>query len=39
MLRIAVTGNMAGPSLFATLELLGKDKMKKRVLVAIENII
>ena len=39
MLRIAVTGNMAGPSLFAILELLGKDKMKKRVLVAIENII
>ena len=39
MLRIAVTGNMAGPSLFSTLELLGKNKMNKRVLIAIENII
>jgi glutamyl-tRNA synthetase len=39
MLRIAVTGIMAGPSLFSTLELLGKDKMQERVIHAAETII
>ncbi len=31
MLRIATTGNMAGPSLFSILELLGKDRVINRI--------
>ena len=38
MLRIAITGTMAGPSMFETLELLGKDQMKMRIQKAIESI-
>ena len=36
MLRIAITGNLAGPSMFDSLELLGKEKMKQRVDAAIQ---
>ena len=39
MLRIAVTGKMAGPSLFLTMELLGLNKVQKRVNHAINSIL
>ena len=38
MLRIAVTGKMAGPSLFVTMELLGLSKVQQRVTKAINSI-
>tara|TARA_B100000902_G_scaffold397574_1_gene461773 strand:+ start:1183 stop:2715 length:1533 start_codon:yes stop_codon:yes gene_type:complete len=38
MLRIAITGNLAGPSMFHTLHLLGKEKMQSRIETAIENL-
>jgi len=38
MLRIAITGKLAGPSMFETLELIGKNKMKARIDDAIRNI-
>tara|TARA_B100001113_G_C21060329_1_gene600849 strand:+ start:6 stop:887 length:882 start_codon:yes stop_codon:yes gene_type:complete len=38
MLRIAVTGKMAGPSLFVTMELLGLNKVQQRVTDAINSI-
>ena len=38
MLRIAITGNLAGPSMFDALHLIGKEKMKKRVELAIEKL-
>ena len=38
MLRIAITGSLAGPSMFETLELLGSSQMKNRIQNAIENI-
>ena len=31
MLRIAITGKLAGPSMFETLELIGKEQMKERI--------
>ena len=31
MLRIAITGNLSGPSMFESLELIGKEKMKQRI--------
>ena len=37
MLRIAVTGQLAGPSMFDSLELLGKEKMKQRIEFAIKK--
>ena len=39
MLRIAITGKMAGPSLFVTMELLGLNKVQKRVKHAINTIL
>jgi len=38
MLRIAITGNLAGPSMFDSLELIGKEKMKERINVAIQTL-
>ena len=38
MLRIAITGNLSGPSMFESLELIGKEKMKKRIDNAINNV-
>ena len=38
MLRIAITGSLAGPSMFETLELLGKVEIKTRIQKAIETI-
>ncbi|MBF25053.1 MAG: glutamate--tRNA ligase [Flavobacteriales bacterium] len=38
MLRLSITGNLAGPSMFHSLELLGRDKMKSRIYNAIENL-
>ena len=38
IMRIAITGNLAGPSMFDSLELLGKEKMKQRVTFAIEKL-
>ena len=38
MLKIAVTGKMAGPSLFVTMELLGLSKVQQRVTKAINSI-
>jgi len=38
MLRIAITGRLAGPSMFEALELIGKEKMKKRIDFAINTI-
>ena len=32
MLRIAITGKMAGPSLFETIELIGKEKFESRII-------
>ena len=38
MLRIAVTGRLAGPSMFEALELIGKEKMKTRIDFAVDTI-
>ena len=38
MLRIAVTGRLAGPSMFEALELIGKEKMKTRIDFAVNTI-
>ena len=38
MLRIALTGKLAGPSMFSTIELMGKQKMKERIGHAITTI-
>ena len=38
MLRIAITGRLAGTSMFEALELIGKEKMKKRIDFAINTI-
>ena len=38
MLRIAITGKLAGPSMFAVLELIGKEKMQERINYAINTI-
>jgi len=38
MLRIAITGNLAGPSMFDSLELIGKNKMKERIEFAIQTL-
>ena len=38
MLRIAVTGSLAGPSMFDALALLGKEKVKTRINFAIKNL-
>ena len=38
MLRIAITGKISGPSMFETMELLGRDKVKERIRQAMENI-
>jgi glutamyl-tRNA synthetase len=38
MLRIAITGNLAGPSMFDSLQLIGKNTMKERVDLAIQTL-
>ena len=38
MLRIAITGSLAGPSMFCSIELLGKEKIMERINVAINKI-
>ena len=38
IMRIAITGNLAGPSMFDSLELIGKEKMKQRVTFAIDKL-
>ena len=38
MLRIAITGKLAGPSMFEVLELIGKEKMQDRIEYAINNL-
>jgi len=38
MLRIALTGNLAGPSMFRAIELLGKEKTMQRINFAIKKI-
>ena len=38
MLRIAITGKLAGPSMFETLALIGKEKMKERITLAIKTL-
>ena len=38
MLRISITGRLAGPSMFSTLELLGKEEMSSRIHGAVKNI-
>ena len=38
MLRIAITGNLAGPSMFHSLQLIGREKMKRRVESAIDKL-
>ena len=38
MLRIAITGNLAGPSMFHSLKLIGREKMKRRVESAIDKL-
>tara|TARA_Y100000994_G_C15449254_1_gene341862 strand:- start:28 stop:636 length:609 start_codon:yes stop_codon:yes gene_type:complete len=38
MLRIAITGRLAGPSMFEALELIGKEKMKMRIDFAVNTI-
>tara|TARA_Y100000994_G_scaffold4303_1_gene4377 strand:- start:826 stop:2361 length:1536 start_codon:yes stop_codon:yes gene_type:complete len=38
MLRIAITGNLAGPSMFDSLQLIGKNTMKERVDWAIKTL-
>lgn len=37
MLRIAITGNLSGPSMFDSLELIGREKMEQRINYAINN--
>ena len=37
MLRIAITGKLAGPSMFEVLELIGKEKMQNRIEYAIST--
>ena len=38
MLRIATTGRLAGPSMFSSLEIIGKEKMRNRIAEAINTI-
>ena len=38
MLRIAITGKMAGPSLFETIELIGKEKFESRIIRIVNEI-
>ena len=38
MLRIAITGTLAGPSMFSAIELLGKEKTMDRINDAINKI-
>ena len=38
MLRIALTGRLAGPSMFSVMALLGKERLSNRILGAIKNI-
>ncbi|MAQ69880.1 MAG: glutamate--tRNA ligase [Flavobacteriales bacterium] len=38
MLRIATTGRLAGPSMFRSLEIMGKEKMLNRITEAIDTI-
>ena len=38
MLRIATTGRLAGPSMFRSLEIMGKEKMTSRITDAIDKI-
>tara|TARA_A100001011_G_scaffold398048_1_gene501078 strand:+ start:1343 stop:2875 length:1533 start_codon:yes stop_codon:yes gene_type:complete len=37
MLRISITGSLAGPSMFQALSLIGKEKMRQRVSLAIKH--
>ena len=38
MLRIALTGRLAGPSMFSVIALLGKERLSNRILRAVKNI-